>query len=275
MRGYVSVDRSDQGQIPLDSRTEIYRDPGESEHILAAWDGKEVPLGVADVTVSRKKGDQAPVVINPRSEFIEIHNNGNSNGITVVDANGSERDVGEGRVETVRRDARVSIGYQTDLQLTIEREAKVEQNVVNKGSGDVVMGDSVDNSTTVGDDNVINRSDIGGQGSADVGDDNVVTRSDVGGTGTPGQGSPNRAQADGTGAAASPQSGSSETQFCIGCGAELASHMQYCPSCGQELQTDSPTGSQNESDTQQFCSRHQRTYSGDRCPECADRTTQR
>jgi hypothetical protein len=263
MRGYISVDRSDQGQVPVDSRTEIYRDPGDSESILAEWDGKTVPLGISDVTVSRKKGEQAPLVIAPRSEFIEIHNNGNSNGVTVV-SEGDERDVGEGRVETVRRDAEITIGYQTELQLTIEREAKVEQNVVNKGRGDVVMGDSIDNSTSMGDDNVINRSDIGGPDGAEVGSDNVVNRSEIGGT------EPERTQADGTGADSKSTTGA-ETQFCIGCGSEIATHVQYCPSCGKELETNDPAANEGSAtDTQQFCERHQRTYTGERCPDCLE-----
>ena len=268
MRGYVSVDKSGQGQIPVDTRTEIYRDPGESERILAETDNQTIPLGVADVTVSRKKGDQAPVVIRPQSEFIEIRNNGNSNGVTVV-SDGTTNDVAEGRVETVTRDAKISIGYQTELQLTIEREAKVEQNVVNKGEGDVIMGDNIDRSTSVGDDNVINRSDIGGQGSATVGDDNVVNRSDVGGPDRAEQPSSRRAAADGQGGASAAES-ESATQFCISCGTEIPTQVRYCPSCGHELEaTGSSTDQQHTSDTQKFCEQHQRTYAGEHCPDCA------
>lgn len=272
MKGYVSVDKSDQGQIPIDSSTEIYRDPGDSQHILAEWDDKTVPLGVSDVTVSRKKGNQAPVVITPRPEFIEIHNNGNSNGIT-VDADGKTRDVGEGRVETVRRDAEISIGYQTDLLLTIEREAKVEQNVVNNGQGDVVMGDSIDKSTTVGDDNVMNRSDIGGQGGADVGSDNVVNRSDIGGSEASGAEPSDHTAANGQGKTSTADT-DLETQFCISCGTEIPTEVRYCPSCGHEL-AESPTAGETTSETQNFCERHQQPYRGDQCPDCANGNSHR
>lgn len=262
MRGYITIDRSDRGEIPVDSQTEIYRDPEESERILADVDDKTIPLGVADVTVSRKKKGRAPVVVSPRAEFIEIRNNGNSNGVTVV-SNGEERKVSEGHVETVTRDARISIGYQTDLQLTVEREAKVEQNVVNKGQGDVIMGDSIDKSTSIGDDNVINRSDIGGQGPADVGDDNVINRSDVSGS------TAEEAPASNPRDQQTPSDGTvdsgGETQFCIGCGTEVGAHVKYCPNCGQELAT---AGVGSKSDTQKFCEHHQRTYTGDNCPEC-------
>ena len=245
MRGYISVTNSEQGQIRIESRTGIYRDPNETERILAETEGNTIPLGIADVTVSRKKGGQAPVVITPQSEFIEIHNKGNSNGVTIV-SKGDTLEVDEGRVETVTRDSEISIGYQTEFLLTVEREAKVEQNVVNKGSGDVVMGDSIDHSTTVGDDNVMNRSDLGGtESTAPLSPDQP---------------------ADGTGSA-SASTGDAETQFCIGCGSEIATHAAFCPNCGQKQATEE-TGAGN-SDTQNFCEKHQRTHSGSQCPECA------
>lgn len=267
MRGYVSVDSAEKGQIPVESRTEIYRDPGDTERILAETDGERIPLGVADVTVSRKKGSTAPVVIEPRDGKIEVRNNGNSNGVTVV-SQGIERDVPEGHVETLDSDATIAIGYQTELQLRAEREAKVEQNVVHRGQGDVVMGDSVDRSTTVGDDNVINRSDIGGDQPADVGDDNVINDSDVGGSGPSGTDS-----GSGGSQPAGPDSGSAgsngDTQYCINCGTQVAVTAAFCPSCGQNLGVES--GAETGGDTQQFCQRHDLAYSGDVCPECASR----
>lgn len=282
MRGYVSVEDAPQGQIPVDAQTEIYRDPGDSERILAETKEGTVALGIADVTVSRKKGDQAPVVIRPQSEFIEIQNNGNANGVRVV-TEGETRDVGEGRVETVSRDAEISIGYQTNLLLTIEREAKVEQNVVNKGEGDVIMGDHVDESTTIGDDNVINRSDIGGDGSETLGDDNIVNRSDIGGTASSSSSpsseerTPERTETEKPAADTSPES-DAETKFCISCGTEIAVQAQYCPSCGHELggeDSDAGSSARRSSETQQFCERHERTYAGDQCPECADSSASR
>lgn len=274
MRGYVAVENSGHGKVPVESRTEIYRDPGDTEQILVETAGQTVPLSVADVTVSRKKGDKAPVVINPQSEFIEICNNGNSNGVEII-SQGERVEVKEGKVETVRRDAKISIGYQTEMQLTIEREAKVEQNVVNEGSGDVVMGDSIDNSTSVGDDNVINRSDIGGQEPADVGSDNVMNRSSVGGGEASNPNKSHSKSADTTDHQTSPpeQSG---TMYCIACGSEVGTDIAYCPNCGENLgEPDSPSAAMESSQTQNVCEHHQRMYTGTQCPECAEEATER
>ncbi|MFC7173786.1 hypothetical protein ACFQL0_11370 [Haloplanus litoreus] len=154
---------ADGGRIPLESYAELYRKPDENNRIVVETSGTVRPLGVADATVSRKKNGQAPVSLAPKSEFVEIRNDGNTNGVTVT-TGGEEFDVEQGFVETVARDATISVGYRTTLTLTVEREATVEQNVVHQGEGDVVVGDqtNVDRSTTVGDDNVVNRSSIGG-----------------------------------------------------------------------------------------------------------------
>jgi hypothetical protein len=236
MRGYLSAEDADGGRIPLGSRTELYRKPDENNRVVVESEGKVRPLGVADATVSRKKNGHAPVTFTPRSEFVEIRNEGNTNGVTVT-TGGDEFEVEEGFVETVTRDATINVGYRTTLRLTVEREASVEQNVVHQGEGDVVVGDqtNVDRSTTVGDDNVINRSTIDG---AEARGDGSTTAG--GGTGS---------AADAT----------SRPAYCIDCGTELVGD-GVCPECDD--QADDAT------DTVQFCERHERTFTGEACPEC-------
>jgi hypothetical protein len=272
MRGYVSVPDSGAGRVPVEAPVEVYRDPGDSQRVLAATESGTMSLGVADVTVSRKKGDTAPVVFVPRAECVEVRNNGNANGVTVRTGD-DERAVEEHRVERVTRDATVSVGYQTDLQLTVERDATVEQNVVHRGEGDVVMGDSFDASTTVGDDNVI-KGDIGGgdaaptdtarSGATDVGHDNVI-KGDVGG-GPTRVGDDNVVSGDvgASDAGSSPPRGDADagSRFCPKCGTEIAASAAYCPNCGTEQAA--------PGDTRRFCERHQVTYAGERCPRCAD-----
>lgn len=225
MRGYLSVSSMDSGRIPVESRTAIYRDPGETQQILVETDDKTREIGVADATVSRKKGEDIPVVIKPKEEQIEIHNNCNSNGVTVV-SEGEENEVPEGYIETVSSDAEIAIGFQTELQLTTERDAK--QQVINQGDGQVVMGDNYDQSTNIGDDNVINRSDIGGEEPAEVGDDNIVNRSDVGGEPTD---SPDTKTTQPV-----PETPDEDMQFCIHCGTEINMQATFCPSCGENLE---------------------------------------
>ncbi|WP_251343547.1 hypothetical protein [Haloplanus halophilus] len=227
MRGYLSAADADGGRIPLDSRTELYRKADENNRVVAESEGTVRPLGVADATVSRKTDGRAPVTLVPRSEFVEIRNDGNTNGVTVT-TGGDEFDVEEGFVETVARDATITLGYRTTLRLTVEREASVERNVVHQGEGDVVVGDqtNVDRSRTVGDDNVINRS-LGGDGDGAA---DAVDTSERGGSGP---------------------------SYCVDCGAKLTGD-GACPECDRGDATD----------TRQFCERHQRTYVGDACPEC-------
>jgi hypothetical protein len=233
MRGYLSAADGDGGRIPLDSHAELYRKPDESNRVVVETSGTVRPLGVADATVSRKKNGRAPVSLAPKSEFVEIRNDGNTNGVTVT-TGGEEFDVEEGFVETVARDATITVGYRTTLTLTVEREATVEQNVVHRGEGDVVVGDqtNVDRSTTVGDDNVVNRSSIGGAEGRDGRRANGSTTNSSAGDGP---------------------------TYCIDCGAKLTGSDGVCPECD---------GGDDATDTQKFCERHERTYTGDACPEC-------
>lgn len=180
VQGYLSAP-DEAGQIEIDGRTELYRDPDRGHRVVVAVEGSETVLGVADATVSRRQGE-APVVFEPAATCIEVHNQGNSNGLTVV-TDGRTEEVPEGRMTTVERDATVSVGVTAELELVVERAASVT-NVYHQGEGDVVTGDvtNVDRSTTVTD-SVVNRSDIGGddgEGAADV-DDSVVNRSSLGG----------------------------------------------------------------------------------------------
>jgi ribosomal protein L40E len=283
MRGYISAGGSTEGRVPLESETAIYRDPGDSEQVLAQIGDQTRSLGVADVTVSRKKDDTAPIVISPQSEFIEIRNNGNTNGVTVVEQ-GDKRSVATGHVENVTRDASIEIGYQTELQLTISRESKIEQNIVHEGDGDVVMGDSIDESTSVGDDNIINRSDIGGSASAaEVGDDNSINRSNLDeeehdhrADDTHPTTSPRPSETDQSHSSASegrPSGGERDRQFCMNCGTELTPQAVYCRSCGRNVENDRDQSRETAGDTKNYCERHEQTYAGPVCPECDSSTT--
>lgn len=158
MRGYISP-LSSEGRISLDSKTEIYRDPEHSRAVVAEQKGEKVRLGVSDVTVSRKKNGTAPVVLDPKDNFIEVHNNGNSNGVVIESSSGKQK-VREGFVETVQTDTDLKIGYNTILCVIVETVSEVT-NIEHAGEGDVVAGDkkveNVDKSTEVGQDAVVNR----------------------------------------------------------------------------------------------------------------------
>ena len=254
MKGYLSPERTDNGAVPIESRTEVYRDPARDQEVVVETETGVAPLGIADVTVSRKKGDDPPVVFVPQPESIEVRNRGNSNGV-VVRTEGDSHDIEEGFSERVRRDAVIELGYQTQLRLTVERDARIEVS-----GGDYVAGDKVDNSTTVND-SVVNRSDIGpGQAGEDsrgddvTVDDSVVNRSNVGGdsqSATSGDApetvsetdTQNSCQTHGityTGPVCpkceAERSADKRTRkYCLFCGESIPAKAQVCPECGEDL----------------------------------------
>lgn len=261
MNGHISVPNSNKGEIPIESRVEIYRDPGETQEILAATETGEVSLGIADPTVSRKKSDQAPVIISKAQTCLQIQNRANTNTVEVT-IGSEDYDIEQGQIKRIKRDAKISLGFRTDLILEVEQQAITEVNVGGDVSGDVVMGDSVDQSTSVTD-SVVNRSDIGGSEGTSV-DDSVVNRSNVGGSNsTPEtrQSANETQQTDQTenfcqthqqtylgdscpdcAAASSSQANSqsndespAETKFCCYCGDEIPSIANICPDCGESL----------------------------------------
>lgn len=257
MRGYLSV-RGGDNQIPLEERVEVYRTPDDSGRIVMKTTDQTVPLDVADMTVSRKTGDEAPVVLEPRSEHIEVHNQGNTNGVTVIRG---EREVtlDAGFLERVSRDALVKIGYQTVLQLDVEREARQEYVIEgNVEQGDVVMGsaEKVDRSTTVTD-SVVNRSDLGagdhsndieGAGTASTGGASQASDATSSSADSPATTEASTATqkfcethqqsyADTCPECAAEPSGddSTETKYCVHCGSSIPAAVRMCPDCEGDL----------------------------------------
>lgn len=263
MKGYLKPTSGGAGSVSIDTRTEIYRDPDEGQEIVVAKDGSVSSLGIADVTVSRKQGDSAPVVIEPESECIEVRNQGNSNGVVVDEADGAETELAEGFSARVRRDAELTLGFNATFRLTVEREAR--QEYVIEGDvqgGEVVMGDKDDNSTVV-EDVVAKRLNVddGGEGATEV-RDAVANEMNVGDADTTTAAHPEQrsdpvredtsttqgvCETHGityTGTvcpkcAREQQSGAQqsqrETKYCLFCGDEIPELAQVCPACGEDL----------------------------------------
>lgn len=239
MRGYLSVPQADSGTVTVDGRIGIYRDPGDTQEIIARTNDREAPLGIRDVTVSRPDNGTPPVVLEPRQSRIEIHNKANSNGVTVR-CDGEQTDLEKGLATTVDDTATVTIGYQTTLRLRVEQEAKQEINVQGTVGGDVVAGDqtNVDKSTNVTD-SVVNRSEISGEGGADV-DDSVLNRSRVNGDSqTTSDESDTKKHCEThdrmyTGQTC-PECAAEEAKYCIFCGTTIPAVASVCPECGEQL----------------------------------------
>jgi len=263
MRGYLSPVGRDS-EIPVEGVTEVYRDPGDSQDVLVEFDGQTVSLGVADPTVSRKKGDEAPVRIVPQSEALELQNRGNTNGVS-VDPSGRDVEIEEGYARRIQDTTVFQIGYQTRLELKVEREERfghVEGDVVLGGTKveDAVVGpeaqignDGDGNGATKVDDSVVGPdADVGG-GDTTVTDSVVGPRASVGGerdeTDTEsfcsthkrtytGQECP--ACAKEASASGSPRTndaranGGDQTKYCISCGTTISARAAVCSDCGAE-----------------------------------------
>jgi len=266
MRGYLWVVDRSPGKVPIESRTEVYRDPNGTQQVLAATTEQTHELGVSDPTVSRRKNGQAPIEIVARDDCLEIRNERNTNGVTVR-TKGDEVQLEKGYVERIRRDASVEIGYQTELRVTVERDARVEVH-----GGDYVAGDKREENTVI-EDSVVNRSNVGTdpsspetrtgptptkKESSTTIEDSVVNRSNVGGD----PGGPRETDSDDPDtkefcedhqraytdvcpecAGREPASSGSrsstgdpdETKFCMYCGTEIPMAARVCPACDAEL----------------------------------------
>lgn len=239
MKGYLKPTSEGSGSVSIESRTEIYRDPDAGQEIVVEREGTVSSLEVADVTVSRKQGDSAPVVLVPESECIEVRNQGNSNGVVVDETDDGEIELAEGRSKRVRRDAEIKLGFNATFRLTVEREAREEY--VFEGEvhgGEVVMGDKDDNSTVVED--VVAKDlnvESGGEGSTEV-RDAVANEMNVGDAGRSG--------------------GSTDTA------------QESTPGERSNSGPQPNTVAADTSTTQNVCERHQITYTGTVCPECAE-----
>lgn len=241
MKGYLTPEQGGTGAVPIESRTEVYRDPESGQEVTVATNGSESRLGVADVTVSRKKDGTAPVVLKPESECIEVRNRGNSNGV-VVRTEGDQQEIEEGFSARLRRDAVLKIGHQTRLRLTVEREAREEYVIGGDvdADGDVVMGDQrhVDNRQSY-EDFVAKEVDTNGDSPTEI-QDGVI--GDMSGAGEESSDSPTKNICDEHGAYTGPvcpdcnrETDSVETKFCIYCGESVPALAEVCPECGKEL----------------------------------------
>jgi hypothetical protein len=255
MRGYLSL-AGRSVEIPVESTTEVYRDPDDSQEILVETGDDVRSLGISDPTVSRKKDESAPVQFVPQSEAIEIQNRGNSNGVT-LDPNGKDVEIGDGYSRRVQHATAVQIGYHTTLELTVEREARYDIRGV---EGDVVTGQQ-----TKVDDSVVGPDANVGGGSTEVTDSVVGPRADVGGnsedgtkqestdtqgycqthqisytgdhcpkcTGTEPSKSAERTGARQADTERASHTDSGETKFCIYCGESIPAVASVCPDCGK------------------------------------------
>jgi len=120
MRGFLSVDGI-EFEVPVEGPVEIYREPGQSQEVVARTDNRAYALGLGDATVSRLDEGTPPVVVKPYQSSIAIQNRGNANAVTVRH-NGGFTELDTGETTTVTGNAEIAVGYQTTLELEIEEQ---------------------------------------------------------------------------------------------------------------------------------------------------------
>lgn len=120
-KGYLSpigVEDDRVHRIFVDGPVEVYRS-GSGFDVVAETNGRKVELGIEDATVSRKK-EEAPLVFVPRRDAVELRNNGNKNDV-ILETSVRAVKIDTGETEKVTEDCTVSIGFNTEMRLTIEK----------------------------------------------------------------------------------------------------------------------------------------------------------
>lgn len=141
MEGYVSAVRDDDGTvqfIPVDGGVGIYRS-GDDGSVWARTDGRDVHLGFRDRSVSRMRDFGAPIRIEREPDGFYVHNVDNASKLHLVSLPG-EPTLARGDRRRVTGDTVVELGYQTTIQVSVERtprdgEATVENDLPGSEDG--------------------------------------------------------------------------------------------------------------------------------------------
>lgn len=127
MRAYLTPlgqvdDTSRQIDLEEGARVGVYRDG--QQVVVETPDGRE-DLGVRDVTVSRRKGDEPPVSFTAVAGAVEIRNHPEStNALTLRRRIGADRSIAPGETDRVTESCVVEVGFNAEIRLTIKEESK-------------------------------------------------------------------------------------------------------------------------------------------------------
>jgi cell fate (sporulation/competence/biofilm development) regulator YmcA (YheA/YmcA/DUF963 family) len=114
----IGGETDDLRRIVVKDQVGVYRDERD---VYASVEGRTVDLGISDPTVSRMKNGAAPVQFELTDSGVVVRNAGNTNGVTVITGI-SETSVAPGTEETLSQDGTIKLGFNTELQLSIEEE---------------------------------------------------------------------------------------------------------------------------------------------------------
>jgi len=121
MQAYLSPiggETEDLRRIVIEDSIGVYRDGTD---VVATVEDRTLDLGLSDPTVSRMKDGLAPIQFHLRGRQVVIRNAGNTNRLT-VDTGVRSMSVEDGSSCEVMHDCTIKAGFNTELQLSIERE---------------------------------------------------------------------------------------------------------------------------------------------------------
>lgn len=126
MEAYLSPigsDADDLRRIVIEDSIGVYRDGND---VVATVKGEPLNLGIRDPTVSRIKNGSPPVRFYLRDGDAVVENAGNTNGVT-IDTGVRTISVESGATRSLAQDCTIEIGFNTKLQLSIEKEEVTER----------------------------------------------------------------------------------------------------------------------------------------------------
>lgn len=137
MDGYISIaDEENEVQVvAVENEVGFYR--GEDHKIFLEKGDGDHELGVRDVTVSSRRSDGPPITIRSNEKSLSIHNNDNTNAITVRSLR-DEAKISKDEYKDVRDDCLIELGYTAEVLLTVE-ESKTGSEEIDTTEGTVTV----------------------------------------------------------------------------------------------------------------------------------------
>jgi hypothetical protein len=126
MEAYLSPigsDADDLRRIVIEDSIGVYRDGND---VVARIEDQTLDLGIRDPTVSRMKNGSPPVNFYLRNGQAVVENAGNTNGVT-IDTGIRTISVDSGASRSLVQDCTIELGFNTKLQLSIEKEDTTER----------------------------------------------------------------------------------------------------------------------------------------------------
>jgi ribosome-associated translation inhibitor RaiA len=132
-------------RIPVDGPVGVFRrDNGRYDIVLETTD-ETIDLDIQDAAVSRKNGDNAPVLFSPDPQGLRIQNQTSKNAVSIKTRLG-EQHVDQGEDIVVSDDCLIELGITTELRAAVEQQQntlsveELKEKLGMQQQGDVLQG---------------------------------------------------------------------------------------------------------------------------------------